>query len=275
MRAVIKMGGELLEEGERGDLLRVADDVRTLLGRGHHVVFVHGGGPQATALQKALGQEPTIIGGRRVTDARALDVIKMVIGGKLNIDFCSFLRAHGINAFGLNGVSGGAISCVRRPPRVVSGGGSDPIDFGYVGDVEGVNRELLSGLIEQGYAPVLACIGSDAGGQVYNINADAVASRVACGIDADHLLMITGVGGVLRDLGDPSSRIARMTAVDARRAIEEGVVKGGMIPKLEESISALERGVREVQILGGLGAGDLLRAIETPGAVGTVLVPGP
>jgi acetylglutamate kinase len=271
--AVVKIGGELLDDAHAKDLAILSRDARTLLDEGHEIVFVHGGGPQTTALQRALGQEPKIVAGRRITDAEALDVIKMVVGGKLNIDFCSVLRAAGINALGLNGVSGGAITATKRPPRVIAGGGPDPIDFGHVGDVTGVNHALLTLLLGHGYTPVLACIGGDEGGRAYNINADVVASGVAAGLSADRLLLITGTAGVLRDVNDPATRIATITAREARRAIEDGVVSGGMIPKLEESLDALRRGVREVHILGCLCDGDLCRAFEQPGIVGTTVVP--
>lgn len=271
-RMVVKVGGELLDREHERELSAIAADVRSLIAEGHRVVFVHGGGPQTTAFQRALGQEPRIVSGRRVTDEHALDAIKMVVGGKLNIELCSALRAAGIAAVGLNGVSGGAITCTRRPPRVLAGAGPEPIDLGFVGDVTGVNGALLSLLLDHGYTPVLACIGSDEAGRAYNINADVVASGVATALPAERLLLITGTPGVLRDIADPGSRIARITASEARQAIQDGVVKGGMIPKLEESLEALERGVREVVILGRLGPEDLRRAVEDPGSVGTSVV---
>lgn len=268
---VIKLGGELLDEHHRDELGAIAADVKALIAEGHRVVFVHGGGPQSTALQKALGQEPRIVAGRRVTDEGTLDVIKMVVGGKLNIDLCSRLRAEGIDALGLHGVSGGVIRAEKRPPKVMPGAGPDPVDFGHVGDVSGVNRELVALLLDRGYTPVLACIGADAAGRAYNINADVVASGVATALEAERLLLVTGVAGVLRDINDPSSRIGRITAAEAKKAIDDGVVKGGMIPKLEESLEAVSRGVREVQIIGKLQPGDLARAVRQPGSVGTAV----
>jgi acetylglutamate kinase len=270
-KLVIKLGGELLDEAHLVELAAIARDVKQLLDEGEKVVFVHGGGPQSTALQKALGQEPKMVAGRRVTDAATLDVIKMVVGGKLNIDLCSRLRAAGIEALGLNGVSGGAILAERRPPRVMAGAGPDPVDYGHVGDVTGVNERLLALLVDGGYTPVLACIGSDAAGNVYNINADVVASGVASALGADRLLLVTNTSGVLKNIDDPSSRLTRISAAEARAAIEDGTVKGGMIPKLEESLAALERGVREVQILGKLLPGDIVRAVRSPGSVGTAV----
>lgn len=271
-RTVIKLGGELLEPERDPELQAITADIRRLIAGRHEIVLVHGGGPQTSALQRALGQEPRIVAGRRVTDLSALDAIKMVVGGKLNIELCSALRSAGVAAFGLNGVSGGAITCVRRPARVIAGGGDQPIDFGLVGDVTGVNAVLFELLLGRGYTPVLACIGSDASGQPYNINADVVASSVAVALSADRLLLLTGTSGVLTNVADRASRIPRLTAEEAVRAIATGVVRGGMIPKLEESIEALSRGVREVLIAGDLREGDLARAFEEPGAIGTAVV---
>jgi acetylglutamate kinase len=269
--AVIKLGGELLDDDHERELAAIARDVRRGIDGGHSIVLVHGGGPQTTALQRLLGQEPKAIGGRRVTDEAALDVIKMVVGGRLNIDFCSALITAGVRAVGLNGVSGRAIACEKRPPRVVSGGGDQPIDFGFVGDVTGVNGDLISMLIDHGYTPVLACIGSDACGRPYNINADVVASGVAVALRAERLFLVTNTPGVLRDVNDSGSRIARIGAREAKEAIASGSVKGGMIPKIEESLEALARGVREVVILGRLADGDLLGALGGSTAVGTIV----
>jgi acetylglutamate kinase len=225
---------------------------------------VHGGGPQATALSKKLGIEPRLIGGRRVTDAATLSVMKMVVAGELNVDLCAALRGAGAKPLGLHG----AIRAVRRPPRVVSGGGSEPIDFGLVGDVEGFDLDLLDLAHRGGYLPVLACLGADDGGAVYNINADIVANQLAVSLGADPLVLVTSAPGVLRDIGDPSSRIPSLTAAEGRRAISEGTVQGGMIPKLEESFAALQAGVKRIVITDK----EVTRAVNCPGEVGTTLL---
>ena len=273
MKIVIKLGGELLTDARASELGAITADVARLVDDGHRLLLIHGGGPQTTALQKALGQTPNIVGGRRITDGAALEAIMMVVGGRLNIALTSALRAAGVDAVGLNGVSGRAIACVKRPPRVVSGGGDEPVDFGHVGDVTGVNEALLSSLIDGGYVPVLACIGSDEKGRPYNINADVVANGVAVALAADRLLLVTGTPGVLRDVADPSSRIPTMTVAQGRDAIADGTVQGGMIPKLEESFLAIERGVGRIHVVGALGDGDLVRALNEPGAIGTTLLP--
>ena len=266
---VIKLGGEVVQ----GPYMTIiAADVAEMRAAGTPVVIVHGGGPQATDLQKRLGQTPKIVGGRRITDGDTLEVMKMTVAGKVNVDLCAALVAAGAKPVGLHGASACTVLASRRPPKMVSGGGDEPVDFGFVGDVIGVNGALISLLTGDGYVPVLACLGADEQGGVYNINADAVANQVAIRLDASALVLVTDVPGVLRDIKDPASRIGRMTLADGKRAIEDGTVTKGMIPKLEESFAAIEQGVRAVHIVGNLARGDLARAVISPGEVGTVLV---
>ncbi len=268
---VIKLGGEVVG-GPVG--AAVAADVAALCDAGARVVVVHGGGPQATSLQKSLGIEPQIVGGRRITDAPTLDVMKMVVAGKVNVDLCGQLMAAGARPVGLHGASSAVVRGVKRPPRVVSGGGPDPIDFGLVGDISGFNRELLDLLAFAGYVPVLACLAADGQGQVLNVNADIVANQLASAIDASALVLVTSTPGVLRDVKDPGSRLRTLTVAQARAAIADGTVTGGMIPKLEESIGALGDGkVGAIHIVGAVGPGDVRRELAEPGAVGTALFP--
>lgn len=266
---VIKLGGEVVQGPH---MAAIAADVAEMRAAGTPVVVVHGGGPQATDLQKRLGQTPKIVGGRRVTDQDTLDVMKMTVAGKVNVDLCAALVAAGAKPVGLHGASSNTVLAKRRPPTVVSGGGPDPVDFGFVGDVIGVNDALVALLVGAGYVPVLACLGADEKGGLFNINADAVANQVAIRLDARALVLVTDVPGVMRDIADPSSRIGRLTLAEGKRAIEEGVVTKGMIPKLEESFAAIAQGVRAVHVVGKLSRGDLTRAVTTPGEVGTVLV---
>ncbi|HSO39096.1 MAG TPA: acetylglutamate kinase [Labilithrix sp.] len=266
---VIKLGGEVVQSAY---MAIIAADVAEMRAAGTPVVIVHGGGPQATDLQKRLGQTPKIIGGRRVTDVDTLEVMKMTVAGKVNVDCCAALLAAGAKPVGLHGASACTVLATRRPPKIVSGGGDEPVDFGFVGDVVGVNEALISLLTHDGYVPVLACLGADQRGGIYNINADAVANQVAIRLDAGALVLVTDVPGVMRDIKDPASRIGRMTLAEGKRAIDEGVVTKGMIPKLEESFAAIAQGVRAVHIVGNLARGDLARAVATPGEVGTVLV---
>lgn len=265
---VLKLGGEVAA-GPAMDA--IAADVAELRAGGQPIVIVHGGGPQATALQKQLGQTPNIVAGRRVTDEATLEVMKMIVCGKVNVDACAKLHAHGARPVGLHGASSGAIAAKRRPPKVVPGAGPDPVDFGLVGDVTSVNRELLALLVGAGYVPVLACLGCDEAGQPYNINADTVANQVAVALDAKALVLVSDVPGVLRDVNDKSSRIPKLTKAEADAAVASGVISKGMIPKVEESFAAIASGVKAVHIVGNLARGDLLREVREPGSVGTVL----
>jgi acetylglutamate kinase len=265
---VVKLGGEVVSSPE---MPAIAQGLRALQHGGHRVAVVHGGGPQATALQKRLGLEPRIVAGKRVTDEATLDVMKYVVAGQVNADLCARLLREGVVGVGLHGASGQAIRARRRPPRVLTGAGPDPVDLGLVGDVVAFNLQLLSQLQEMGFVPVLACLGCDERGQLLNINGDTVASQLAGALRADALVLVTSTPGVLRDVSDPSSRVARMTAADFRRGVEAGTISGGMIPKLEESFAVLEGGARSVVIVGRLAPGDLERAVLEPGAVGTVL----
>jgi acetylglutamate kinase len=265
---VVKVGGEVVASPHMAAL---AADVASLRAAGERVVIVHGGGPQTTELQRRLGQTPRVVGGRRITDADALEAVKMAVAGKVNVDACALLLAAGARPVGLHGAS--VVSAIKRPPRIVSGGGPDPIDFGYVGDVVSVNVELLDLLGRAGYVPVVACLGADGEGHVFNINADAVANRLAVGVGARALVLVSDVSGVMRDPTDPTTRFPRLAVAEGRRAIADGVVTGGMIPKLEESFAALAAGVAAVHVVGRLSLGDLAREVGDPGSVGTVLVP--
>jgi acetylglutamate kinase len=259
---VVKLGGEVVNGPQMAPLAR---DLGALAGAGRRVVVTHGGGPQATALSKRLGIEPRMVGGRRITDAATLDVMKMVIAGQVNVDLCAQLRAAGLRPVGMHDL----VRAHKRPPKVFSGAGPDPIDFGHVGDVDDFDLPLLARVLDGGYLPVVACLGHGSDGAVYNINADIVANQLAGALRADALVLVTGAPGVLRDINDPGSRIPRLTVAEGRAAIADGTVSGGMIPKLEESFAALQLGARAIYIV----SGDIARAVQEPGTVGTVLVP--
>jgi acetylglutamate kinase len=262
--AVIKLGGDVLEGEALADA--AAEIARARAGR--RLLIVHGGGPQATALARRLGIEANIVGGRRITDDPMLAVVKRVVAG-LNVDLVAALRADGVPAFGVSGASG-VIRAHRRPPRVVSGAGDAPIDFGLVGDIDGFDTEMLDALDARGALPVIACLGADAGGVVLNINADVVASQLAAAVGAGALVACTAVGGVRRDKDDPATRVPRLTVAEAKAAIADGTVQGGMIPKLEEAFAPLAAGVGAVHIVGPT---EIATSLLAPGSAGTLLVP--
>lgn len=259
---VVKLGGEVVDGS---GLPAIAADLRSLADEGWRAVVSHGGGPQATALSKRLGLEPRMVAGRRVTDDATLDVMKMTIAGQVNVDLCARLRAAGCRPVGLHDV----VVAKKRPPKVYAGAGDAPIDLGHVGDPVGFDLELIGRVLDAGRLPVVACLGYDDAGRTYNINADIVANQLAGALEADALVLVTGAPGVLRDVKDPSTRIPRLTVAEGQRAIADGSVSGGMIPKLEESFAALGMGARAIYIV----AGDLARALRQPGEVGTVLSP--
>ena len=265
---VVKVGGELAQD--RALLAEsVGKAVRAFLDAGIRVVVVHGAGPQATELSQRLGLVPRMVGGRRITDPATLEVMKMALAGQVSVDVSAALRSAGVPALCTTGVSAGLVDAARRPPKPVTGAGPEPVDMGLVGDVVAVNRGLLERLAAAGVVPVLASLGGDAAGSVFNINADTVATRVAAELGAAKLFLLSNVPGVLRDRDDPATRIPRLTSAAARRAIADGTITGGMIPKVEESLAMLEQGIEAIHIAGVEPASALLDEAREPGSRGT------
>ncbi|MCR9160111.1 MAG: acetylglutamate kinase [Nannocystaceae bacterium] len=261
LRAVLKFGGEVVANSAA--LHHVLGEVRTLTAEGWRFVIVHGGGPQSNTHAATLGLEVRKVAGRRVTDGPTLEVAKQILAGSVNVDVVTAARARSLDAVGLAGVS--LLRASRRPREVV---GPVAVDYGFVGEVEAVDTALIELLWSGGRVPVIAPLGVDAHGQAYNINADTVASAIAAAVSAAHLFLMTAAGGVLRDVEDPASRIPTLTPEQARAAIDEGVIGGGMIPKVADALDRLEDGIGVVHILGP----DSLRDAATrPGAVGTAI----
>ena len=268
---VVKIGGATLTNAAQ--MGAIGQDLVALRALGHPLVLIHGGGPQVTVLLERLGIDNARRAGRRITDAATLDVVKMVLGGQLNVDLTVLFRSLGLPTIGISGASAGIVDAIKRPPRVVSGWGGEPIDFGHVGDIVGVDGGPLLALCGAGFVPLLNSIGADAEGRAYNINADIAATRIARALGAEHLVLVAGdVAGVLADSDDPSSRIATMTPSEARALIADGTIRGGMIPKIEECLVVLGDGVGAIHIAGALGPGGLIDSLS--GATGTSLLPG-
>jgi acetylglutamate kinase len=269
---VVKVGGELVEQ--RSALASIATDITLLDHVGVRIVVVHGGGPQADRLAAQLGLATTRIEGRRVTDDDALEVTKMVFAGKINLEVVSALRARGLKVVGLSGVAGDIIRATRRPPRTVTdtdSGETREVDFGHVGDVQSVDTTLLSIMAREGYLPVIACLGGDGEGNVLNINADTVAAAIAADLQAEKLLVLSNVAGVLRDVDDPDSLVRTLTATEARAMLADGAITGGMAPKIEAALGAIDAGVPRVQLVNGLEPNALLLEIFTVRGTGTML----
>jgi acetylglutamate kinase len=268
---VVKFGGEAMTDPEI--LERLIEDITLLHLVGIRLVVVHGGGKHVTATADALGIETTFVGGRRVTDVDTLDVLKMVLAGKISLEILSLLKKKGVRAMGVSGVAAGVIEARRRPPVKVTGSNDEVVDFGEVGDIERIDTRLLELLVDEGYVPVLSPLGADSEGNILNINADTVAARLAAQLESEKLVLMTATPGVMADLHDETSLISRLTIDEAREAIASGVIAGGMIPKIEESIRALEKGAGRVHILSAVEPHQLLLEVFTKSGAGTMIVP--
>ncbi len=268
---VVKIGGELAQDVSRL-AASVGASVRALHAARVRVVVVHGAGPQATDLSTRLGLKPNLVGGRRVTDAPTLEVMKMTLAGQVSVDVAAAFARARVPVLATSGVSAGLIEAVRRPPMKVRGGGDEPVDFGRVGDVRSINVGLLEKLAGAGVVPVLSSLAADVEGNVLNINADTVAARIAADLKAAKLLLVSNVPGVLRDKDDPKTRIPRLTPAEARAQMDQGTIQGGMIPKVEESLAMLEHGVEAIHIVGPDPLDALLQEAQSPGSCGTVFV---
>jgi acetylglutamate kinase len=257
---VVKFGGNAMVDDELAK--RFAEDIVLLHAVGVRPVVVHGGGPQIGELMERLGKTPEFRDGQRVTDSDTLDIVRMVLVGKVNRDVVSSINVHGPLAVGLSGEDAGLITA-----------GALHEDLGFVGGVEAVNPAIVESLLAQNLIPVVSTIGSDASGQAYNINADTVAGALAGALGAEKILYLTDVPGVLLNLNDPGSLVTEITPGGIRAMIAEGTIAGGMIPKTEACIDALERGARSAHLLDGRLPHALLLEIFTNAGVGTMVVP--
>lgn len=266
--AVVKVGGDVLQgEIERSG---IAANVKDLVDANWRVILLHGGGPQVNELQEKHGLTPNKVAGRRITSEADLLVVKQAICGEVNVSLAQELQQVGVNAFACNGASGKLITATKRPPRVMSGAGDKPIDFGEVGDVTGVNAELLDNLTELGLVPVIATLGVESdSGRVFNINADTTVVQIARALKADLLLLTTAVGAIYHDLSQEDTRIAQVNAEQAKTLINDGVIQGGMIPKVEEALSVLADGVKNIAIVGPQIKGAFLDVATGKGDKGT------
>ncbi len=269
---VVKLGGEVLADPDGRD--QVAAQLALLSSLGIRVVVVHGGGPQATALSRRLGVDPTIVAGRRVTDDHALSVAKMVYAGELNTDLVATLNWHEAQAVGLTGIDGDLVTVRKRPPvqMVDDDGTAKIVDFGWVGDVERVEPRVLTALLDARFMPVVASLAADGDGQVYNVNADTVAERIAVALHAQKLIFLTGAPGVLRNREDPSTLVTFADPDDLAELIRGGAVAGGMRPKVEACIRAATSGVERTHIVDGREPDAILMEVFTGAGSGTMIV---
>ncbi|MEW6045397.1 MAG: acetylglutamate kinase [Bacillota bacterium] len=268
---VIKYGGSAMPGGEVQR--SIALDLILLRYVGVRPVLVHGGGPAITEVMKALGKEPQFVNGRRVTDTETMRVVRMVMMGLINMDMVATINRFGGKAVGLSGHDGNLMVARKRLEQAARESASpETVDLGFVGDVERVNPELLNLLTDQGYIPVVAPIGAGYAGESYNINADSVAGELAAALRADKLIILTDVEGILEEPGNPASLISALQIQRARRMIQEGTIEGGMVPKVEACIRALEAGVPRTHIIDGRVQHALLLEIFTDRGIGTMVV---
>ena len=261
---VIKYGGAAMEQA---DLKRsFALDVILLHFVGINPVIVHGGGPQIGALMKRLGKEPQFVGGMRVTDEETVEIVEMVLVGKINKEIVGLINYHGGKAVGLSGKDGSLLRARRRPHRLASG---EEVDIGLVGEVESVKPDLIRLLEDHGFVPVIAPVGVGAGGETYNINADLVAGDVAAALGAEKLIHLTDVQGIL---GDDGHLLSTLNRKEAERLMDDQVIDGGMLPKVESSVRALRGGTAKAHIIDGRVPHAILLELFTREGIGTEIV---
>lgn len=259
---VVKFGGNAMVDPDLAH--RFAEDIVLLHAVGIRPVVVHGGGPQIGELMGRLGMVPEFREGQRVTDADTLEVVRMVLVGKVGRDIVSSINVHGPLAVGLSGEDAGLIAAEARDP-----------DLGFVGDVVSVNPTIVERLLAEQLIPVVSTIGSDRSGQAYNINADTVAGALAGALGAEKVLYLTDVPGVLADPADPGSLLAELTPSAIAGLTDSGVVSGGMVPKVEACVDALARGAGAAHLLDGRVPHALLLEIFTDSGIGTMVVADP
>ncbi|HBE50981.1 MAG TPA: acetylglutamate kinase, partial [Cyanobacteria bacterium UBA11369] len=257
---VVKYGGAAMKDSTLKD--KVIRDVVFLSCVGLRPVVVHGGGPEINSWLDKLGIEPQFKDGLRVTDAPTMDVVEMVLVGRVNKEIVSLINQAGGCAVGLCGKDGNLIKA--RPE------GSEGI--GFVGEVSNVNIKLVDSLVKSGYIPVVSSVAADETGQAYNINADTVAGELAAALGAEKLILLTDTAGILRNYKDPSTLIAKVDIQEARNLIASGVVSGGMIPKVNCCVRSLAQGVRATHIIDGRIPHALLLEIFTDAGIGSMIV---
>jgi acetylglutamate kinase len=266
---VVKYGGAAMSDGARKRA--VMRDVALLSRLGVRLTLVHGGGPEIDALLRKIGKEPVFIDGLRYTDAETMDVVCMVLAGKVNKELVGLLHAVGGKAVGLCGADGAMLRAERRRATLVSGA-CERADLGFVGEIRQTDAALLETALSKGFTPVVATVGVDDAGTLLNINADTAAAAVACALQAELLLSMTDVKGVLIDADGAGPPAETLRADETRDLITRGIVRGGMIPKIECCVAAVEGGVRETRIVDGRVPHALLRALSSEEVGGTRFV---
>lgn len=258
---VVKYGGNAMVNEELKD--SVMRDIVLMSLVGIRVVLVHGGGPEITALLNKMGKETEFVNGLRVTDKETAQVVQMVLAGKINKNLVNLLQIRGGKAMGLSGVDGHMIEAHQKDERL-----------GFVGEISHVDVQPILDVLEKGYIPVVSTVGCDKSGNVYNVNADTAAARIAGELRAESLISMTDISGILKDPSDPSTLISEITATQAEQLIADGTVSGGMIPKVQCCVNALNWGVQKVFIIDGTVSHAILMETLTDEGIGTMFIKG-
>ncbi len=258
---VVKYGGNAMVNEQIKE--QVMEDIVLLWLIGVKIVLVHGGGPEINELMEKLGKKAEFVDGLRVTDKETVDIVQMVLAGKVNKTLVNLLEAKGGKAMGISGMDGRLIEAKIKDERL-----------GYVGDITKINIKPVEDLLERGYIPVISTIGCDRDGNTYNINGDIAAAYIAGALNAKRLIMMTDVAGILRDKDDPDTLISEITLPEAKKLFDDGIICGGMIPKVNCCIEAIREGVKKVIIMDGRVPHSILMEILTNEGAGTMVTGG-
>tara|TARA_Y100000746_G_scaffold59364_2_gene48113 strand:+ start:584 stop:1468 length:885 start_codon:yes stop_codon:yes gene_type:complete len=257
---VVKLGGNAMVDDELAS--QFAQDIVLMQSVGIKPVVVHGGAPQIGSMLDRLGMDSQFVDGLRVTDSDTLDVARMVLVGKVNRDIVSSINIHGPLAVGISGEDAGLITATSRHE-----------DLGFVGEIQAVNPTIINGLLKEGHIPVVSSIGADDKGQAYNINADTVASSLAAALEAKRILYLTDIEGLRADMEDPESHISEITSSDLQNLIDNGTISGGMIPKAQACLEAVQAGVGSAHMVDGRISHVILLELFTDSGIGTMVLP--
>ena len=256
---VIKYGGNAMINEDLKQ--QVMEDICLLWLIGVKVVLIHGGGPEISETMKKLGKRSEFVNGLRVTDRETVDIVQMVLAGKVNKTLVNLIQMKGGHAVGLSGIDGGILEATVKDENL-----------GYVGEITKIRTQPITDLLEKNYIPVISTIASDRQGNTYNINGDTAAACIAGALGAERLIMMTDIAGLLRDKDDPSTLIPAVTVSEAKQLFEEGIISGGMIPKVDCCIEAIEKGVRHVVIMDGRVPHSILMELLTDEGAGTMVL---
>ena len=255
----IKYGGNAMVNEQLKQ--QVMEDIALLWLIGVKVVLVHGGGPEISETMKRLGKQAQFVNGLRVTDRETVDIVQMVLAGKVNKTLVNLLQMKGGHAVGLSGIDGGIIEATMKDEAL-----------GYVGTITRIRTQPITDLLEKNYIPVISTVASDRQGNTYNINGDTAAAYIAGALNAERLIMMTDIAGILRDKDDPDTLIPALTVTEAKKLFDEGVISGGMIPKVDCCIEAIGKGVKHVVIMDGRVPHSILMELLTDEGAGTMVM---